>query len=574
MEPITQDDLNKIQHYAGQAPTDSSYDELTSIYSKLDYLCKRICQNDFEYSIRKDPRKVAGLNITYRDYQWAKVYPSGMKSTCKEHFAYIVGLSDSLHFHMMGVGNYQSHPLSKKASQTCWTELDINNFNYDNIANQYQFKDFDKKYRRLFVETGAGFGIPECIKIKDEQAMNDIITLLKEKGQVVLQGPPGTGKTYTAKDVAEKLIVGEVSDNKKDQKVNLESSAQFKLVQFHPSYTYEDFVRGIEANGTDTGIEYKTVEKILSKFARKAQENWENYHSNPEELYRKEWIQNKLDSFIESYSVKFANSADGKIDLTDMVYICQVDEDCFRYMGDTWAKSSRLNFSDLSKLIEFNLENPEELKFPQSISKHAYHRSSYYGAVLKDFFEKNEAYIPSKSAGIKLENFVLIIDELNRANLPSVLGELIYALEYRGESIDSMYEIDGSSKIQLPKNLFIIGTMNTADRSVGHIDYAIRRRFAFIDVLPSEVPISSQEGKELFKKVAKLFVKLEDGKTKSSDYLSPDFNYKEVQIGHSYFICDTDKLPFKLEYEIKPILREYLKDGILMSSAEELIEDL
>ena len=68
--------------------------------------------------------------------------------------------------------------------------------------------------------------------------------------------------------------------------------------------------------------------------------------------------------------------------------------------------------------------------------------------------------------------------------LSSVLGELIYALEYRDEKVDSMYEVDGSNKLLLPPNLYIIGTMNTADRSVGHIDYAIRRRFAFVDVLP------------------------------------------------------------------------------------------
>src|SRR5690606_14650101 len=85
---------------------------------------------------------------------------------------------------------------------------------------------------------------------------------------------------------------------------------------------------------------------------------------------------------------------------------------------------------------------------------------------------------------VELKNYVLIIDEINRANLSSVLGELIYALEYRGEEVQSMYAVDGSNKLILPPNLYIIGTMNTADRSVGHIDYAIKRRFAFVDVLP------------------------------------------------------------------------------------------
>lgn len=163
-------------------------------------------------------------------------------------------------------------------------------------------------------------------------------------------------------------------------------------------------------------------------------------------------------------------------------------------------------------------------------------------------------------------NYVLIIDEINRANLPSVLGELIYALEYRGESIESMYEYEKSRKIVLPKNLFIIGTMNTADRSVGHIDYALRRRFAFIDVLPDETVIQHARAKALFNEVKALF---------QDAFLSPDFNAKDVVIGHSYFLVKDDAdLRIRLEYEIKPILREYLKDGILMETAQEEIERL
>lgn len=168
----------------------------------------------------------------------------------------------------------------------------------------------------------------------------------------------------------------------------------------------------------------------------------------------------------------------------------------------------------------------------------------------------------------------MIIDEINRANLPAVLGELIYALEYRGEFVESIYgSTDGNSdrKITLPKNLLIIGTMNTADRSVGHIDYAIRRRFAFKEMLPDKDVINTEKGKECFDKVRKLFVK-DDGT--SSDHLSPEFDWKDVQIGHSYFMGKQKELEMKLEYEVKPILREYLKDGILLNSAKEKIENL
>lgn len=194
--------------------------------------------------------------------------------------------------------------------------------------------------------------------------------------------------------------------------------------------------------------------------------------------------------------------------------------------------------------------------------------------------------------------YVLIIDEINRANLSSVLGELIYALEYRYDekypletSVDSMYKLDAEgddmddirTKIKLPNNLKIIGTMNTADRSVGHIDYAIRRRFAFVDVLPEIEPVHKTVI-DKFKSVASLFVSnFDEGSNKwiRSEHMAADFQSHEVMIGHSYFICkkegsnddeeDTkakEILDLKMEFEVVPILKEYIKDGILNDTPE------
>ncbi len=166
----------------------------------------------------------------------------------------------------------------------------------------------------------------------------------------------------------------------------------------------------------------------------------------------------------------------------------------------------------------------------------------------------------------------MIIDEINRANLSSVLGELIYALEYRGEEVASMYEVDGTQKLILPPNLFIIGTMNTADRSVGHIDYAIRRRFAFVDVLPEELEDNEEIyfNKNDFQLVASLF---------TDQNISPEFEINAVQIGHSYFIVkkseaqneeERDKFfDLKMQYEVLPILEEYVRDGILLGKVGE-----
>ena len=175
---------------------------------------------------------------------------------------------------------------------------------------------------------------------------------------------------------------------------------------------------------------------------------------------------------------------------------------------------------------------------------------------------------------------MLVIDEINRANLPSVLGELIYALEYRNESVESIYEIDKDFSITIPENLLIIGTMNTADRSVGHIDYAIKRRFAFANLLPNADVVTNEKAKELFNLVSKLFIDDSAGDLKNAQYLATDFDYKDVQIGHSYFILKeansehSEELKLKLDYEIVPLLREYVKDGLLLDTAEELINEI
>lgn len=177
---------------------------------------------------------------------------------------------------------------------------------------------------------------------------------------------------------------------------------------------------------------------------------------------------------------------------------------------------------------------------------------------------------------------MLVIDEINRANLPAVLGELIYALEYRGRNVQSLYEhpLDGR-KILMPSNLYLIGTMNTADRSVGNIDYAIRRRFAFIDILPNRDIVAQQNLKEtidLFDKVAALFVEsilAIPEQWKPSSHLSSDFLAKDVMLGHSYFLAaSNEQLELKYRYEILPILNEYIRDGILNKSAEEEIKKI
>ncbi|MEA3451937.1 MAG: AAA family ATPase, partial [Bacteroidota bacterium] len=197
------------------------------------------------------------------------------------------------------------------------------------------------------------------------------------------------------------------------------------------------------------------------------------------------------------------------------------------------------------------------------------------GQVVYSIQNKILAEFADKAINNPKAYYVLIIDEINRANLPAVLGELIYALEYRGKSVESMYEYENSREIILPENLLIIGTMNTADRSVGNIDYAIRRRFAFITLFSDKTVVENYyENDKLRNYATQLFGKVE--KLFDKENLSPDYKKDDIMIGHSYFLAtDKDNLKIKLEYEIKPILLEYVKDGIFVAdNIEQKIKEL
>ena len=173
------------------------------------------------------------------------------------------------------------------------------------------------------------------------------------------------------------------------------------------------------------------------------------------------------------------------------------------------------------------------------------------------------------------QTFILIIDEINRANVAAVLGEMIYALEYRGQPVRLQYR-DGEAATFLPENLHVIGTMNTADRSIGHIDYAVRRRFAFVPLLPeSSVVERFHEDQRLrdlslakFGAVAALF----HGDTA---LLTADYRAEDVQPGHSYFLArDPDDLHQRMKYQVGPLLREYVADGVLRPEAIERIAEI
>ena len=424
-------------------------------------------------------------------------------------------------------------------------EIALDKETYPKSYDNSYFREyvFEKKYKKEF-ETIESNMTNQAIK-------PTIIDLLHYKHQIILQGPPGTGKTREAKRIAKQLLG--LNDND-----SLEGNEQFKLIQFHPSYSYEDFVRGIVAkpNEEGDGIVYTAENKVLAEFAEKAlkafQEpiKWENFR----DFLEKEKKEGREVYFDEEKELKYNFIQNNEL----------------RYLS---RGNHNLAGIPIEEFCQRNLDD----KF-DSFYKN-YHKWGW--KFITDYFIKWANDFKRK------KSYFLVIDEINRANLSTVLGELIYALEYRGESVESMYAIDDDNSFTLPPNLYIIGTMNTADRSVGHIDYAIRRRFAFVSVLPKE--LERNFDKNLFKAVSKLFIENYDEYINNTDTelkraktLSPEFKPEDVWLGQSYFIqkkySDGKDVPMSIrwEYEIKPILLEYIKDGILIDNIkiEEQMQEI
>ncbi|SEP08633.1 AAA domain (dynein-related subfamily) [Mucilaginibacter gossypiicola] len=414
------------------------------------------------------------------------------------------------------------------------------------------------------------------------QAMEKIgtyIDLLSIKPQLILQGAPGTGKTFAAQEIAYQMIFGQhMSTDKELRKaelLKLTDSDQYAFVQFHPAYSYEDFIRGISAKPNGETVTYQAEDRSFAKFADRANQNLTDSKKSAIAYTKEEWTKTMLDKFRLDLSEKLANT--GNIQLTDAAFIDRINNDTIRYRGESWQIDGGVPNKDIIEMSLKNVQSLDEIRKLDTLTLSAKSNSTYWLKVLelfKRFIIDSGEIEPSKPLEqAKQKPFLYIIDEINRANLPAVLGELIYALEYRDIPVKSIYELPtGQDAITIPSNLYIIGTMNTADRSVGHLDYAIRRRFAFADVRPDESVITYPKAKKLFEKIRSLFI---DDAGKDSVYLSSEFDANDVLPGHSYYLTNNDTtLGLKLTYDLLPILKEYVRDGILTALPESKIKEM
>ena len=323
-------------------------------------------------------------------------------------------------------------------------------------------------------------------KTKENQMKkySEYIDLLKENHNLVLTGAPGTGKTFMAQAIAEEMGCG------KDEMC---------FVQFHPSYDYTDFVEGlrpIEKSEGQVGFERK--DGVFKEFCKKALKNIVDSEKSIESLSKELSWEEKLQDFIEDAienNTKFILSNKSEFSIEDIkgrVIIVHNEQN---------EKTTRIyvNADDIIQL----LSNEVPLNYVRDIRtffkrKFGSQPDSYAYIITKEIRKKkNNKVVLSSVNKIDLKPFVFIIDEINRGEASKIFGELFYAIDpgYRGKTdvrVKTQYQnlipesdvfADG---FYVPDNVYIIGTMNDIDRSVESMDFAMRRRFTWKEVTPTE----------------------------------------------------------------------------------------
>ena len=367
----------------------------------------------------------------------------------------------------------------------------------------------------------------KTITITDEPMKNTDKTPAIPLNQILF-GAPGTGKTYHTKKMAVEIINGKkerIREEINKEYEELIEAGQIVFTTFHQSLSYEDFIEGIKPETIDGNVTYEVKDGIFKSICKNA--------------FSKEITSDNFEVVYQKLLDEIDNSVDNKLVLETLVHAKEF----------TIYKNSKNNIrfhSNTEKAYEAVIKKEvleHYLKTGEALDWAPYTKSVANYIIEKYNYIQNEAIEPKKH--------VLIIDEINRGNVSAIFGELITLLEEdkrkgNPEHIEAKPPYSGDN-FSVPNNVYIIGTMNTADRSVEALDTALRRRFSFVEMQPNPEILSEVENVDLSKLLETINKRIE---------VLID---KDHQIGHSYFIGiqDLEDLKRTFKDKIIPLLEEY-----------------
>ena len=464
---------------------------------------------------------------------------------------------------------------------------------------------------------------------------DDVVRIWERRKNIVLYGAPGTGKTYDVPELAVRLcdpafMAAEPSREKIVSRYNqLKTEKRIAFTTFHQSLDYEDWIEGLrpvvnENNQVTYEIESGIFKKLCEEAERPVVKDkqvgisdnavvWKvSLAGTGDNDVRRECMENNhIRIGWDGYGPVISDETDwsvyngegkqildayiNKMKIGDIVMSCYSSQtiDAIGVVAGEYEFEDKFpNYKRVRRvnwLVKNINENIVEMNDGKTMTLGTVYRlNSITLDNVKSILEK---YDTSSKMEENDKAYVMVIDELNRGNVSKVFGELITLLEadkrkgrINAESVVLPYS---KKAFHIPNNVYLIATMNTADRSLGSLDYAIRRRFAFIAEKPFGLDVKGFD-EDLFEKVSSLFVKnfdeyKESGwdqtmKLEPADTLSEEYKPEDVWIGHSYFLMQdeegNDNTTNRLLYEIIPLLEEYVRDGVLTAEAQDVIDEL
>lgn len=433
---------------------------------------------------------------------------------------------------------------------------------------------FAKECLQRFGKTGDKFVLEYMEKaeqkknqIYSESVVNEIKnpyskTLLTSKN-IIFRGAPGTGKSYLAKQIAADIVSDGATDNYTE--LTDEQKKQIEFVQFHPSYDYSDFVEGLRPKMNEDGtMGFELYDGIFKSFTDKARRNFESSKKSRKAIEQEASVQTQMKAFFDSIEygeTSFKTVTGNKFTIAD------IDEEKNRIYieipGNKTANKLVLNIGEIRAMLESGLEFNKISDITNFFGKQfATQGYSYDFALFKEIKSKQIKLSDADMNSEKLKNYIFIIDEINRGEISKILGELFFTIDpgYRGlaGSVATQYSnmhVNQAEKFYIPENVYIIGTMNDIDRSVEPIDFAMRRRFRFIEIKVKETQymLDCLGDNDLKSEAIKKMDSLNEEILKVEDL---NENY---QIGASYFL-KLKELSFDELWEdyIRPLLHEYV----------------
>ncbi|HEF1256118.1 TPA: AAA family ATPase, partial [Campylobacter jejuni] len=405
-------------------------------------------------------------------------------------------------------------------------------------------------------------------RVQSEESNMKIIPLNQ-----ILYGPPGTGKTYHTIDKALEIL-GENLESRDEKKAKFDEyvrKGQIVFTTFHQSYGYEEFVEGIKPiidnDENSQEVKYDVKDGIFKELCDKSLKNYILSMQNENEID----LDKLIFEFANYINQDFLNKGN-EFPLENKVSIKKIllnFKDEYRSFSlDGSIKSPQSLTIDIIKRDYLNFKNKKILSFkdikPKYDSQSDYHGNAIYYFMfynkLKEFENiQNEKFKIKKEI---LKSYIIIIDEINRGNVSKIFGELITLIEPSkriGEKEELKVTLPYSGeKFGVPKNVYIIGTMNTADRSITSLDTALRRRFEFVEMMPDVSKLSMDcEGINLQELLKAINTRIE--------YLLD----REKTIGHAFFVSveNLEDLKKVFQNKIIPLLQEYFYNDYALINA-------